>query len=351
MGRRRTRVDRDAPLPEGLYRHGKQYRARLLGGPWTYFGDDYPEACKGYAAWRREGCNPDTIGWLLDLFTGAVCAGKVRAGQLAKRTAKDYSRDAEILKAGIGHFGVKALKPQHIAEFRDARAQDAPRHVRNELACLSAAMSWAVESGKRDDNPCLQVERPSRKRRMRLITDAEYLKVYPVASASVRRAMVLGVRTLALPDDLLAMGPRDVFRLANGKRVLRYERGKTGNQVEIELVGELAQLVDECLGAEIVWPTFVHKGRGKHNGKRYTVDGIGAMFRRYCGKEKADVADFGLRDLRAKGATDMYRAGIDIRQIQKLLGHSSVQTTEIYIKDLIPETVRPNEQPIIAEAK
>jgi integrase len=91
--------------------------------------------------------------------------------------------------------------------------------------------------------------------------------------------------------------------------------------------------------------TFVRR----EDGKPYTVDGIGAMFRRHC--IKANVADFGLRDLRAKGATEMYRADVPIRRIQRLLGHSSVQTTEIYLKGLLTEIVRPNEQPIIAEAK
>ena len=81
------------------------------------------------------------------------------------------------------------------------------------------------------------------------------------------------------------------------------------------------------------------------------------MFRRYCiGTKKRPhaerVADFGLRDLRAKGATDMFRSGIPIRQIQLLLGHKrSVRTTEIYLKDLIPETVRPNETVIVASVK
>ena len=92
-------------------------------------------------------------------------------------------------------------------------------------------------------------------------------------------------------------------------------------------------------------PTFVRR----EDGLPYTVDGIGAMFRRYC--IHAKVTDFGLRDLRAKGATDIYHAGTDIRQIQRLLGHKSVQTTEIYSKGLLAEIVGPNEQPIIAEAR
>jgi integrase len=39
-----------------------------------------------------------------------------------------------------------------------------------------------------------------------------------------------------------------------------------------------------------------------------------------------------------------------LRELQHLLGHRSQQTTEIYLKSLVPETVRPNERPIIAKA-
>jgi hypothetical protein len=42
-------------------------------------------------------------------------------------------------------------------------------------------------------------------RRERLISDDEYLKVYAVAGIAVRAAMVLAIRTLALPADLLGL--------------------------------------------------------------------------------------------------------------------------------------------------
>ena len=347
MGRRRTHLKREQPLPPGLYRHGRQYRARR--GPsesWTYFGPDYVAAMASFAAWRRDGPTVDTIAWLLDLFAGTICAGYVKAGRISSRTARDYGRDKEPLKDGLGHIPIKALTGRHVAEYRDARAQDTS-HVRQEIACLSAAMSYAVEAGRVTLNPCRGIRKPRRVRRERLIADDEYLKVYAVAGVAVRTAMILAIRTLALPADLLAMGPRNVIRLTDGKRALRFARGKTGRLVEIELVGELAALVDQHLAADVVYPTFVHR----RDGKRFTVDGIGAMFRRYCSAEKANVEDFGLRDLRAKGATDMVRRQVDIRQVQHLLGHASVRTTEIYIKGLLPTTVRPNETPIIASVK
>jgi integrase len=54
------------------------------------------------------------------------------------------------------------------------------------------------------------------------------------------------------------------------------------------------------------------------------------MFRRHS--IAAKVSDFGLRDLRAKGATDEYRAGRPTRELQHLRGHNSVRTTEIYYR-------------------
>src|SRR5438874_13574419 len=88
-------------------------------------------------------------------------------------------------------------------------------------------------------------------------------------------------------------------------------------------LGELAKVIDDALPEKIVCETFVHK----RNGKAFTRDGLGAMFRRHCVGSPTHpvdpvIADFGLRDLRAKGATEMYRANRDaIHRVQLLLGH------------------------------
>lgn len=343
MGRRRLHDDPLKPLPRGLYAHRRRFRTRGVDRKWIYFEPPYEDACVAYRAWLNDH-QRGTIAWLLDYFATIVAPAKVRAQQLAERTARDYKRDREVLQGALGHIPIAALTPKHVSEFRNARAPEAPSHVRNELACLSAAMSYAVEAGHAPRNPCRDVRRPSRRRRMRLVSDAEYLEVYQRAEPSVRIAMTLALRTLALPGDVLAMGPRNLVT-ADGRRILRFARGKTGVPVEIEVIGELAQVIDAHLAQTVVRQTFVHTEKGA----AYTVDGIGAMFRRYCAK--AAISDFGLRDLRAKGATDEYRSGRSLRELQHLLGHRSVRTTEIYIKSLVPEVVRPNLRPVLAEAK
>ena len=248
--------------------------------------------------------------------------GSRKAKTMAERTARDHLLDSPTIKKALGHIPVAVLEAKHVAKFRDERGMTAPSHGRNEMACLSAALSWAVEAGHLAPNVAKEVRRPRKLIRERLITDAEYLAVHKLAGASVRLAWCL-VRTLGLPADVLKPGPRNLVRYESGRRTLRFRRGKTGIQVEIDVVGDLAAALEPFLSSPTLHPTFVRR----EDGKPYTVDGIGAMFRRHC--IKANVADFGLRDLRAKGATEMYRADVPIRRIQRLLGHSSVQTTEI----------------------
>jgi len=70
------------------------------------------------------------------------------------------------------------------------------------------------------------------------------------------------------------------------------------------------------------------------------------MFRRYVAK--AGLSDFGMYDLKGKGATDMYRAGTPLERIQQLLGHDSVTTTEIYLKARLPDIAMPNMREMVA---
>lgn len=358
MGRRRLHIDPARPLPAGLVKAHRQYRARLSSKhPWVYFGTDYPAALEAFGAWRQENGGPArlTVSQWLDLCISTHWPARVKAKKIAPRTACDYGRDAPLVKKGVGHIPLVALQPRHVAIFRDARAAAAPVHARNEVACLSAALSIAVELGKVPSNVAREIRWPSRQVRTRLVSDDEYLAVYNAAAegGSVRLAMILAVRTLGLPDDVLELGPRNVMRYQDGRRTLRFRRGKTDVQVEVEITGELAVALEPRLST--LHKTFI---RTEHDAP-YSVSGIGAMFRRCVikagvvevGANGKPRVDFGLRDLRAKGATDMFRAGVPLRQIQLLLGHKSVRTTEIYIKQLLTEIVRPNEVPIIASVK
>jgi integrase len=79
-------------------------------------------------------------------------------------------------------------------------------------------------------------------------------------------------------------------------------------------------------------------------GDGYSYDGISAMLKR--SQIKAGVDSFGFRDLKGKGATDMWLAGEPIERIQMLCGHASKTTTERYINARWRETAQPNTREI-----
>lgn len=216
-------------------------------------------------------------------------------------------------------------------------------------------------------NPVLLIKRNPQKSKERYVEDDEFTAVYALAVASVRMVMDLCYRTLQRPGDVLRAERswvRNKTVAGSAKRVLSVTQSKTDRTVDIEVTSEIDAALSTLdkgpaiqsqkstrkapvastgapfKGADVVRLTavLVH-GR---DGSAYTEDGMGAMLRRYC--MKAGVKTFGLMDVRAKGATDMYLAGVPLERIQMLMGHKSMQTTEIYIKRLLAtiSTVAPN---------
>jgi integrase len=332
MGRKRAHFDKH-DLPPRVYIHHGAYRYHPREGNRVPLGRDYGEAMRRWASIVNPTNEVGTVSALIDWYLLEVAPKK------APRTYADNLREAENLKKGLGHIPYTQLRPHHVAIYRDERGKDAPVRANREKALLSHVYTKAMEKGTVDFNPCKGVKRNPEKRRERMIEDHEYQAVYACAESSVRRMMMLIYRTCQRPEDLIKVGIADIKRVEHqGKevRVVRIQQGKTGKTVDIILAGDLLDLVDTHLNAPTVWPTFVHTRAGK----RYTYSGLVAMFRRYL--QKAKITDFGLYDLKAKGATDMYRAGVAIEQIQQLLGHESVTTTEIYIKARLPDISMPN---------
>lgn len=283
-----------------------------------------------------------TIRWWLDKYLIEFASDPAKN---SPKTYKDKKQQAVYLKSWFGDMPPRDVLPHDVAEYLDTRS--APIRANREKALLSHLFTWLM---RRSDagvtfNPCRGVARNPERARERRIEDREYEKVHALAAPPVKRLMRLIYRTAQRFEDCLAIGPRNVVQLdldGQPARALRFTQSKTGRTVDVILTGDLEELVAESAKDKIAGMTFVHTRRGQ----KFTTDGISAMFRRYVAK--AELEDFGLRDLRGKAATDMYLAGTSLEKIQKLLGHESVATTERYIKARLPDAVMPNDRAIRA---
>lgn len=366
MGRKRKDGD-----PLGLagtrltFKRGKfWYRHRGKPERWEDLGADLDAAKKRASRYNDPGEAYGTVAYWMAEFLADFRA-KVKAGQRSQRTLDDYIAQAELGKDGhrppllifFGDMFPEDIRPAHVQAYLDRGAEDGrPVPANRERACLSSMLSWLLQ---RDDcppalkvNPCMRgsgVKRNPEAKRERYVDHAEYREVFACAGRAVRLMMELTYRTLQRPDsDILRWDRREVVKVRDSKRVLDFKQGKSKRRMIIAFSADLDALIPaetkvvKLHEADPIVRTL--------DGTFYTYSGLSSMLKRAiaAANKKRQAAgrplipSFGFRDLKGKGATDMWLAGVPIEQIQLLCGHADKTTTEIYVKARWRESVAPN---------
>ncbi|SUW59058.1 site-specific tyrosine recombinase XerC [Burkholderia oklahomensis] len=353
MGRKRK--NNDLGLPDRVYpKHGAFYYVHR-DGRWERLGTDLAEAKRKGNLYNDPDSTYGTMAYYLDEFV-VHCEKRVLLGYLKPRTYEDYKRDVEPLKVYFGRMTPASLEPKHVGAYLDLCAENGrPVRGNREKACLSSCFTWLIRTGKGSvkSNPCLGVKRNKETKRERYVEHEEYRAVWKIAEPQVRGLLDLTYRTLQRPEDIILWGPANIIhkREPDGsvRRVIRNDQGKTGAIVDIAVTPEIDAILADLKGTGPTpgpGKTWIHK----RNGEPYTYSGLTSMLHRYIGKVNrtreakglVPFESFGPYDMKAKGATDMWLAGVPLERIQVLCGHDSVTTTEIYVKCRWRGTVEPN---------
>jgi len=368
MGRRRKNQDADLEL-RVYQKHGAYFYVHR-DGRWENLGRDKQAANRKARVFNDPEGRFGTIVYWMDQFL-IECETRVKAGTMAQRTVDDYRNAIEIATKKDGSESDKTgwlrryfappmtpldVTPNHVKRFLQLGAQAGrSTQVNREKACFSAFMSWLITTSQVPGlivNPCLRasgVRRNPESKRERYVTHEEFQAVWAKGSKSVRLLMELTYRSLQRPEsDIISWTTANVITDSDGRRKLCFVQNKTGRPHQIALTPALEDMIQRPVGSVLKLREPLVK---RLDGGAYTYDGISAMLKKAIAavnkeRSKTDqpqIASFGFRDLKGKGATDMYFFAMKpIEQIQQLLGHANKATTEIYIKQRWRETAEPN---------
>jgi len=251
---------------------------------------------------------------------------------LLHAASQDLISYIEIRKSGL-HLSAGSVEQQDAAAQQDQKEKKILKAstMAKILSAVRSFYGFLAEEGLREDNPAARIEAPRKEFRLPEVLDQEdielLLQAIPADSA-------LGIRDRALFELIYSCGLRiseacsvrftDIFPKEYTIRVT----GKRSRERAVPL-GENAlhwirRYIDEVRSG--------YRGSSKYlfinkNGRPLTRQAVWKRFAAY-----ADISGVSskVHNLRHAFASHMLQCGADLRVVQELLGHSSIQTTQIY---------------------
>ena len=325
MGRRRKS---DRHLPERVYfKHNAYYRVDE-SNKWRRLGKTQAEMYAALAMMDLDGCNGNhcrdagdcrSIDDLCDYYAREVLIS------YSQKEQKNRAPHIRRIRAVFGGMRPADVKPQHVAAFRDkvgvrtGKSWEKPELARKALSVLSHIYGFALEWGLADRNPCADVKRPPRTRRLRYPTDAEFRAVRDYCPPMIQAAMDIALLTGLRRGDILALTRESVT-----DEGLRVETSKT----EVPLVFAMSPALEAAIRAALALPPQIRRYIiCTRHGKQFSGEGFASAWDRGVKKAMENGVlkePFRFHDIRAKSASD----DSNTDRASQRLGHKSRITTE-----------------------
>lgn len=242
----------------------------------------------------------------------------------SKRNHGHHQRYAGYWAAFLPKQALDDLKPQDVERYRRERLQSVSESTINrEVAFLRAAYNLAIRDGLTERNPVSRVK-PFREnnKRVRFLTEEEEAGLEAAMTAEHFTLVEFAIQTGLRQEEQFKLRWETVD-LANA--VLTVPRSKHGEKRHVplnDIALELLRGLPSRLRSEWVFPSKT--GLTPLNAQNFYHRAFVPAL------ERAGIQDFVWHDLRHTFASRLVMEGVDLRTVQELLGHKSIQMTERY---------------------
>lgn len=262
---------------------------------------------------------------------------KHESDTISAQTARRYANSLETASAFFGEVNIASIDGRLISEFikyRKTKGVTAAT-IRRDLTAISRVLEYSIEEEWRDDNPTLAKRRRLRERRDPIVLPvAEYIEAVidaasPRFGALIRAAWLTGCRQ----NELVTA----TWRNFNPEKRTLTIVGK-GNKLRVIALSAVAVELISAQPRDFGHDLIFCRSDGsafKQAASDFTHVRRTVMAQR--AKNGQPFVRFRFHDLRHLYAVEALRGGVNIYDLQKHLGHSSIKVTEMYLAHLTPE--------------
>lgn len=259
----------------------------------------------------------DFIAECLDYAKTNKSHGSYVRNEIVLRTFKEFAKIERL----------RGITPQLIESYKKFRLEGGTKAstINTELNTLKAALNRAVALGYLPSNPCREVKKlKTPRKQVRFLSRDEVRKLLEAGNGRMRPIVETLLYTGLRRDELthLTWVDVDLQRRVVAVQAKDGWHPKDYEVRHIPMAPRLHELLKSLPRKENPW-VFSTSNDGPHLGHILSRD-----FRKllkHCGIKGAS-----LHTLRHTFASHLVMNGTDVYTVQKLLGHSSIKTTEIY---------------------